>query len=593
MIALSMIVKGTKDEAPYLDKCLKSIHEHVNGIFLNINHPEEKPDREIIEIAQKYEANYIVTKWRDHFADARNAIEIPKMFDWILWLDTDDEVINPEKIEEVVKQAKVQDSLYAYYDYDHDQHGNVITSHLVARLYRNNGSHVWKGRIHETLTETRAARQGMTEDFRVFHHAKEERRDKSLIRNIVLLEKQLEEEQQEGEGADPRTMFYLAGSYIDAGQDDKAKELLDIYITVSGWDEERSQAHAHLARIAVRKEDTAEAKKQFLLAIGESPVDPEPYIGLGQLELERGNNGKAIFWLDMSQNIKQDATTLVQNPTSRTYTANILLAKAYVNLGGDRLEKALEHAEKALEVRPDKGTKSFTTAIRKAVGDKTQLKGILENLRKAKDDEKKIRKILNKVPKNLKDNPAIVALKGKHLPIKWPKKSVAIYTGETAIESWGPWSLKEGIGGSEEAVIRISTHLKDLGYKVVIFGNPGDKAGLYDGVQWRNHWECKLDDEFDIFVAWRNPFLFDRKIKANKTYLWLHDVMDVGEFTEERLKNIDKVILLSKYHRQCYPPIPEDKVLYSGNGIDPEEFAKLDDLERDPHKIIYQSSPRS
>jgi glycosyltransferase involved in cell wall biosynthesis len=37
--------------------------------------------------------------------------------------------------------------------------------------------------------------------------------------------------------------------------------------------------------------------------------------------------------------------------------------------------------------------------------------------------------------------------------------------------------------------------------------------------------------------------------------------------------------------------IPEDKILMSGNGIDPEEFAAYDGkLERDPHKILYASS---
>jgi hypothetical protein len=66
--------------------------------------------------------------------------------------------------------------------------------------------------------------------------------------------------------------------------------------------------------------------------------------------------------------------------------------------------------------------------------------------------------------------------------------------------------------------------------------------------------------------------------------------MDKGEFTTERLANIDKVILLSKYHRTCYPMIPEEKVLYSGNGIDAEEFDDYDGIERDPHKMVYQSS---
>jgi len=66
--------------------------------------------------------------------------------------------------------------------------------------------------------------------------------------------------------------------------------------------------------------------------------------------------------------------------------------------------------------------------------------------------------------------------------------------------------------------------------------------------------------------------------------------MDKEEFTEERLANVDKVMLLSKYHRTCYPNIPDEKVFYSANGIDPEEFEALDKVKRDTKKCVYQSS---
>src|SRR5665213_954634 len=185
-------------------------------------------------------------------------------------------------------------------------------------------------------------------------------------------------------------------------------------------------------------------------------------------------------------------------------------------------------------------------------------------------------------------SPVIIAIDFSG-PFKWPEKSIAIMTGDTMIDAWGPWSLKDGIGGSEEAIIRISKHLHDLGYQVVVFGKPEDNAGLHDGVMWRNFWEINMKDEFDVFVAWRAPYLFDMEIKARKKFLWLHDVMEPGEFTSERLANLDKVIVLSKYHRSLFPMIPDDKIMLSGNGIDPEDF-NLKGIKRDPHKIFYGSS---
>jgi glycosyltransferase involved in cell wall biosynthesis len=113
-----------------------------------------------------------------------------------------------------------------------------------------------------------------------------------------------------------------------------------------------------------------------------------------------------------------------------------------------------------------------------------------------------------------------------------------------------------------------------------------------------------------VFIAWRSPWFFETKLKARKSYLWLHDVMAVEEFTPERLKNLDKVIVLSEYHRSLFPNIPDDKIFLSANGIDTEEFdmkmtvsssdvdmtkdnpsqLKQIEIPRDPHKIIYQSS---
>jgi len=590
-IALTLIVKSTDDEAEYLDKALRSVAKYVDGIFINVNHKEGvEPSQKVLGVCNKHKAEVVQTVWTDNFAEARNVVAdiVPDDYKWILWLDSDDTLLSPHKLRKVAKNAHGVDAVYVDYLYDFDEFGNPITIHMSARLYRNNGSHVWKGRIHETLVETRAARTGMTKDIQVIHHADESKREASLARNIKLLEMQLEDEKDE---PDPRTLFYLAGSYIDAGEDDKALELYEAYVKMSGWDQERSQAYVGMARILKRKDLFGDARVCLLQAIGEAPEDPEPYVELGQLEHELGNESKALTWLNYSLNIDVKPSTLVYNPQSVAYRANLLASEVCSSMGGAHLEKSLEYAEKALKTRPkDKLLLNYTNNIRTAVKHKAELKKIVQMVRDAKGDKYKTRAILSKVPDELADNPIIVQLRGKFTPFTWPEKSIAIYTGEAAIGEWGPWSLADGIGGSEEAIIRISKHLKDLGYKVVIFGTVGNRAGDYDGVQWRNHWECQLDDNFDIFVAWRNPYLFDRKIKARKVYLWLHDVMDKGEFTEDRLAKIDKVILLSKYHRTCYPMVPEDKVLYSGNGIDSEDFEEFDNIERDSQRVIYQSS---
>lgn len=593
-IAACYIVKGVDEEAEYLRKSLESIKGHVDGIFLNINYPKGQVlSTVLITIAKNYTDNIIETEWHDDFAEARNAnfAQVPDDYEWILWLDTDDTVDKPQKIREVCEVSGKYDSVYVDYEYDHDEQGNPLTVHMVARLIQNNGSHAWKGSIHETLIETRSATQGMTKDFQVIHHADEARTAQSYDRNIRMLETQIESEQKD---PDPRTFYYLACTYMDSGINDGAKQLFNDYLTMSGWDQERCVAETKLGRIFLSEGDRAEAKKHFMLAIGEDPDSPDPRVEIGSLELEMNQYRKAQQWLEGVVKMEVHQTTLERNPMTYTFRTYLLLADVYLSLGGKHLEKALEYAEKALKFkRKDKDLKAYVKTIKHVVEDKRLTEKILsiaQVLKKNKEDDK-IKTLMEAVPKQLDDNPIIVRLRQDGESFKWPEKSIVIMTGDTALDAWGPWSLKEGIGGSEEAIIRLAPKLAKLGYKVVVFAKPGADAGFYDGVMWRNFWEWNSEDEFDIFVAWRAPFIFEKEIKARKKYLWLHDVMEEGEFGQNRLNDLDKVIVLSKYHRSLFPNIPDEKIMLSANGIDPEDFVKYDGKKkRDPHKLIYASS---
>jgi tetratricopeptide (TPR) repeat protein len=594
-VAAILIVKGTDDEAPLLEQCLKSVSKHVDGIFLNVNHKHGvEPSQAVLDVARAYTDNVIVTEWHDNFAEARNAnlAQVPEDFEWVIWLDTDDSVDHPEKIKPVIEQSSNFDCVYVDYLYDRDEEDNPLTVHMVGRLFKNNGSQQWKGRIHETLIETRATSQGATKDFTIIHNADGDRRDRSLQRNIKLLEKQLKDEAKE---PDPRTFYYLAGTYMDAGDHESAKELFNDYLKLSGWDQERAAAHTKLGRIYFGAGDRANAKNHFMQAIGEDPDDPEPRVEMGSLEVDLKQYSKAVNWLEGVTKMKRTMSTLERNPMSYTFRTYLLLADAYLNMGGPHLKKAAEYARKARKYKKqNKDVVEYTTMIEKLYEDKNELEDYVRKYRDLKEAGKKVaaQKVLDSIPDHLADNVVVSALRKENDSFKWPKKSIAIMTGDTAIDAWGPWSLKEGIGGSEEAVIRLSRQLSKLGWKVVVFGKPGSTTGLdEDGVMWRNYWDCNLDDEFDVFVAWRAPFIFEKKIKARKSYLWLHDVMEPGEFTPERIANFTKCIVLSNYHRDLFPMIPDEKILLSANGIDPEEFAALDGkIERKPHKLVYTSS---
>jgi len=601
-IAWSLIVKGTEDEAVLLDQCLTSFEKHVDKIFIDVNAPKgKKPSQKVIDVCEKHTVDYRTTVWEDNFVKARNELfaRIPKDYEFIGWCDTDDTIENPEKIRDVIAiLPNYIDGLFIKYDYDHDPYGNVTVSHYVARVVRNNGSFAWKSSfddsavtVHETLVERRRVGQVMNNEFKVVHHSDEDRRDRSLVRNIKLLEGML----NSSKTPDPRILYYLATHYLDAFRYAEAKELLETYLTLSGWPDERSQAHVHLGNLAKRQGDLALARNHYLAAAGEAPNDPSPYVELGELEYDARLFDKSVTWLETAVSKKLKDTTLIIRPMDTTFRAYMLLAQSHVNIGGKNLDTAHAWVNKALTLRPtDPEAQSARDVveelirIRELTVSATKLVGALEKT----GEESKVPQLLETLPADIQDSPAILRIRRHYIPpIVWPEKSVAIFAGAGPLGIWGPWSLKEGIGGSEEAIVRLSRQLVKQGYKVTVYATPGHKTGTFDGVEYKNYWEINLKDTFDVLISWRAPHHFDAEIKARKKYMWIHDVMDDEEFTPERVANCDKVILLSQYHRSLYPFIPDDKVFLSRNGIDVEDFVKNDGkFKRDPHKVIYMSS---
>lgn len=602
-LAAALIVKGTDDEAVLLDKCLKNLKGHVDKVFLDINVPKgQKHSQKVLDVAKKHKADVQKTWWTGDFVGARNAnfARIPEEYDFILWVDSDDTIENPEKMKEVCAITPNNiDGIYIKYDYAHDEYDNVTVSHWVARIVRNNDSFAWKSSftdsevtVHETLNERRKVGKVMNDEFWVKHHADEDRRDRSLARNITILEQML----TKGDAnPDPRILYYLATHYVDANRLLEAKELLEWYLKLSGWAEERSQAYVYLGMIYDAMQDIDKARGCYMRAVAESPNDPNPYVELGELEMRDRLWQKAVYWLEMAVAKKVDPMASVYRPMDSTYRAYKALSQAHANIGGKSLQKAQKWLTEALKLRPfDPELHDAQEVLDQVVEIRDLTKATNRLIKKLKDDEEtdKIVPFLDALPTKMQDNPLVTSARNYYRePKVWPKNSIVILAGWGPLGNWGPSGLEKGIGGSEEAIIRISRELVKQGYSVTVFGTPGEEAGLDGEVEYKHYWEFNSKDAFDIFISWRSPEQFDQKFNARKSYLWLHDVMDKEEFIDERLENLDRIIFVSQYHRDLYPFIPEDKCFVSGNGITPEDFEELDGkFERDPHRVIYMSS---
>lgn len=170
---------------------------------------------------------------------------------------------------------------------------------------------------------------------------------------------------------------------------------------------------------------------------------------------------------------------------------------------------------------------------------------------------------------------------------------------------------KQGLGGSESAVILVSRHLQEIGFEVTVYNNCKDSKsspGVYDGVRYVDNSDAKLDETvYDIAIVSRTvapftnnewPFLH----KAKKRILWLHDTFIEGDQLMEDLVvsgKIDHVFTLSDWHtsyiltcahgRKRNYEVLKRSIFQTRNGA-VCHIPEVDLSKKDPYQFVYNAS---
>lgn len=626
-IALNMIVKDS-EPAEMLERCFNSVKGHVDGFYITITYKTKKPDdtNPLVELVKKWGGVVTFFKWNNSFADARNfaADQVPKDYYWLLWLDTDDVLHGSDKLRQIAREGVIynQSAIFFLYWYavELDDEGNVkevVIEHKRERLVRNNKSFKWIGKLHETLIEQ--AQANIVKVFRkeciVVHLSPYERAIKNTNRNIEILENAAREEDHR----DPRTLVYLAKAYFDRGRgNDVKKREIDFqlaealfreylfgsgtpgskdYRPPSGWAGERATAWEYLSDIYALRGLHGQGVNYIFNAIAEDPSFPQYYVKASLLYCMLGDWDKAEQWLKIASGIKMPETTMVVNP--RDLKTSFLEAQYHIAIHKQKLEAAKEAAELLAKMLPDH-PEAADRAVR--VNNVLHLNKVAQSFvyvakhLEATQQQKRIVELIKAVPSEIESEPFVSQMRHRFLPPRvWNDDEIAIVCGP-GFEKWSPKKMKTGLGGSEEAVIQMAKRLYSRGFKVIVYGDPRDDSGVYDGVEYRSFADFNQKDSFNILVYWRAVGFVDTDAKAKQTYLWLHDVPNNPDFTEERVSKLDKIFVLSEYHKSLlrmykdgeFVEMPEDKVLVSANGLDKININKK--WKRQPHSIIWTSS---
>ncbi|HPS61323.1 MAG TPA: methyltransferase domain-containing protein [Candidatus Cloacimonas sp.] len=576
-----------KDEINQIDRIIRDYRQYFDELVFAVD-DQAVFDACISAYHQFPEIKFYKYEWVNDFSHKRNFLAGKITGDYYVRIDTDDAFLNPDRIRPLAEFANNNKYtvVMCFYIYSKDDDGNPNATQYRETIIKNTGSIYWNKKIHECILPRSIAnyKVHIDETLRIDHLIDFEHARKSIIRNLEYL---IAEYNQNKENTDPRTIAYLGRTFFTLKDFDKAIFFLQKHIQGSGWDEDRYTSWCYLSEIFNHKKDFEKAIACANEALAERPSYPDAYFKLHDIYFQMGAWDKSIAWGETGFTKEMPKSMMVLDPSAWTWRPALSMAFCYLQTGD--VDKAYKFFSYAKKLAPTIAwVKENEPVFKKAIQEKVfaeQFHNVYKFL-KARNPEN-LKLLTEAIPDDI-DVPILTGLKRLHSdPRDWKDNEICIICPMSA-EPWSPESIKTGIGGSEEAVIRLSEQFNKLGYKVTVY-NDCSKEGNYDGVKYVDWKKLNIKDRFSTVISWRSN-IFNYGIVAKNRIIWLHDGIPADFFNEDELKRVDKIVVLSQYHKTLLPKIvPEEKIYVSANGIVPEDFAGIKEV-RNPHRLIWASS---
>lgn len=613
-LSLAMITKNAGD---HLKECLDSISPFVDEIVIVDNGSTDKT----VKIAKKFGAKVYEVNPKDNpeyfceyggefwpnFTRLRRLSFEKATKDWILWLDADDTVINPDLLEEKILEAEMKGynvlpMKYLYEVID----GKVMSEHNKERVVKR-GMFNWEfddeWAVHENLypINPEGNKGELVTEIEILHHKKENEFSTSNWRNYNILMWMLEKDKFK---KDPRVYFLLGRELISLKKLDTAVKCLNKYLSMEYAAHDALDSCILLSEIQEAVGDFKAALDYALKGISIRPDHPIGYIYAARF---LNYQGKYVEALDFIEQAKKKSTSSLDMITQKPYKMTILALDATVkalmsikeyqsaveviNANFDELldEDKKEYEDKLKECKDEIATNKMLGVVSALVDNKIgQLKS--ENIEPTIKDFDPIFSLFDK---GVKISPLYTQLRKFCKDYRVHESNEITIVHMNNFECWDAESImKNGGGGSETACAELATRFQKHGFKVTVYANP-EKERKIKGVEWKRFENINLADKFNIFISLRGQAIFkDYVIDAKKKYLWLQDIMNPIDYTPDLYEQLDKIIILSKYHREGALNVPESKFYYTTNGINLKLIKEVEkeNIKRIKNKCVYISS---
>jgi tetratricopeptide (TPR) repeat protein len=536
----------------------------------------------------KKPVKYKYFKWVNSFGKARLANHKMIGTDYWFWMDTDDTIDHPELIRPLVERMANDgmDMMFMNYSYYQNAHGENQADHWRERVMRTSCGANWADvPCHETVDAV-GQRAERTQSISIIHHKTVADMEATVDRNFALLNEDWKKQK------DPRTAYYLGMSYLTKGKYAKSVEMFLYLIEHGGWDEQKIVAWCAIADAYLFSKEYDKALVATNMAIHLDPSAPDPYYQKVIIYSSAQQYDKAVEWasIALTKQPKKDTMQLT-DPTKYSYRGTFLAAQAYLFSG--RIKEGFELFQKVKQMAPhfvvevnNESKTDWDRIFTEAFYDEKAINYTKYLVRYFQDYIGNPQKLFESLPKRLFSDARLNAERVLVFPPKkWPEKSIAYYCGP-GLAPWGPDLLENGVGGSEEAVIYLSRELAKLGWSVTVFCErdgeysdpvkikelPNDKhsPNRIEYVTYKPWTELNPFDEFDVFISSRQP-ANAVGAKARMKVLDLHDV-NQPEQVKAVENSVNKIFVKSKWHRDIYKDISDDKFVIVGNAILKEHF---------------------
>jgi len=337
-ISLCIIVKNEED---VIGRCLDSVQGIVDEIVVVDTGSNDRTK----EIVKRYTNKLYDFPWINDFSAARNFAFRLATQDYILWLDADDVILEPDRENFLTLKNSLDpavDSVTMHYHLAQDEKGNITSSLRRNRLVKRVNNFKWIGAVHEYLEIGGLI---INSEVAITHCAISHDSD----RNLHIYEARL----AKGETFSPRDLYYYANELCDHGRHEAAIEFYQKFLTSKlGWIEDNIAACGKVADCFLALNNPEKYLEYIYKSFDYDTPRADFCCRLGFHYLQANQLKQAAFWYKIATELEKpvDCWGMV-NHACWTWLPHLQLCVCYDKLG--KHELACKHNELAAVYAPD------------------------------------------------------------------------------------------------------------------------------------------------------------------------------------------------------------------------------------------------